>query len=92
MTKTARTLGPVKDLESHLPDRWWETLFGALYLKTDGDVVENDVNTAREVDLLIERTALKPSTRVPGSLLRPGQALDRARPPGLLPHLRARPG
>lgn len=47
------TLGPVSDLERHLPADWWRTLFNAVYLKTDGDVVENDVNTRREIDFLL---------------------------------------
>jgi D-alanine-D-alanine ligase len=64
MTKTSRTIGPVEDLERHLPERWWETLFGSLYLKTDGDVVENAENTAKDVDLLVEGAALSPSMRV----------------------------
>lgn len=59
-----RTLGPVADLERHLPADWWRTLFNALYLKTDGDVVENDENTAAEVDALIERAALDPGSCV----------------------------
>ena len=37
-----RTLGPVSDLERHLPSEWWRTLFNSLYLETDGDIVEND--------------------------------------------------
>ena len=47
LTKPApqRTLGPVPDLERHLPSEWWRTLFNSVYLKTDGDVVENDLNT-----------------------------------------------
>ena len=32
-------LGPVADLEAHLPAEWWRKLFNALYVKTDGDVV-----------------------------------------------------
>lgn len=56
-----RTLGPIKDLENHLPPEWWKSLFNSLYLKTDGDVVENPLNTAREVDLLIELADLKPT-------------------------------
>ena len=36
-----RTLGPVADLESHLPEEWWNEIFDSLYLMTDGDVVEN---------------------------------------------------
>src|ERR1700731_847750 len=48
-----RTLGPVSDLERHLPSEWWRTLFNSLYLETDGDIVENDRNTEQEVDLLV---------------------------------------
>lgn len=59
-----RTLGPVTDLERHLPADWWRTLFNALYLKTDGDVVENDENTAAEVDALLEKTGLRPDARI----------------------------
>lgn len=59
-----RTLGPVSDLERHLPSDWWRTLFNALYLKTDGDVVENERNTIREVDLLIGAAALEPNDRI----------------------------
>lgn len=53
-----RTLGPVSDLEKHLPASWWKTLFNSLYLKTDGDVVENYNNTKADIDLLINK--LKP--------------------------------
>lgn len=54
-----RTLGPVSDLERHLPPEWWKDIFNSLYLKTDGDVVENDLNTARDVDLILEITGIK---------------------------------
>ena len=40
LSKT-RTLGPVADLEKHLPADWWRTLFNSLYLKTDADVAED---------------------------------------------------
>ena len=60
----ARTLGPVSDLERHLPSEWWRTLFNSLYLETDGDVVENDRNTEQEVELLIRSTGLQPSHRI----------------------------
>ena len=29
--KGLRTLGPVSDLERHLPADWWKTLFNAVY-------------------------------------------------------------
>lgn len=59
-----RTLGPVPDLERHLPSDWWRTLFNSVYLKTDGDVVENTANTVREVDLLIRAAGLEPNDRI----------------------------
>ncbi len=47
----SRSLGPVTNLEEHVKPDWWQTLFNPFYLKTDGDVVDNDVATRREVDL-----------------------------------------
>jgi D-alanine-D-alanine ligase len=60
----ARTLGPVSDLERHLPSDWWRTLFNSLYLETDGDVIENDHNTAAEVDLLVRSVGLERNDRI----------------------------
>jgi D-alanine-D-alanine ligase len=62
--RSARTLGPVADLESHLPAEWWRELFDSLYLKTDGDVVENDTNTQRDIDALITATGIVPEDRL----------------------------
>ncbi|MBN1589541.1 MAG: methyltransferase domain-containing protein [Pirellulales bacterium] len=59
-----RTIGPVSDLERHLPHDWWRKLFNSIYLKTDGDVVENNANTSREVDLLVQCAGLEPNDRV----------------------------
>jgi D-alanine-D-alanine ligase len=59
-----RTLGPISDLERHLPSEWWKSLFNSIYLKTDGDVVENDANTVREIDLVIRAAVLEPNDRV----------------------------
>lgn len=59
-SQVSRTLGPISDLERHLPSEWWKTLFNSLYLKTDGDVVENNVNTEIDVDLLIKVTNIQP--------------------------------
>jgi D-alanine-D-alanine ligase len=60
----SRTLGPVSDLERHLPGEWWKSLFNAVYLKTDGDVVEDARNTAFEVDLVLAATGLQPDASV----------------------------
>src|SRR5260370_37818299 len=60
----ARTLGPVSDIERHLPSDWWRTLFNPLYLETDGDIIENDRNTADEVELLIGSIGLERNDRI----------------------------
>lgn len=60
----SRTLGPVQDLEGHLPSEWWKSLFNSIYLKTDGDVVENNLNTEREVDLLVQSAGLERNDRI----------------------------
>jgi D-alanine-D-alanine ligase len=57
-------LGPVADLEQHLPAEWWRKLFNALYVKTDGDVVENNENTRREVDFIIAAAAIQPNSSI----------------------------
>lgn len=59
-----RTLGPVSDLERHLPSEWWRTLFNSLYLETDGDIVENDRNTRQEVDLLVRSAGFEKNDRI----------------------------
>lgn len=58
------TLGPIADLERHLPTEWWRDLFDSLYLKTDGDVVENHANTSNEIDTLLKATDLNPEDRI----------------------------
>ena len=59
-----RTLGPISDLERHLPPEWWKTLFNSLYLKTDGDVVENNINTESDVNILVKKTGITADSRL----------------------------
>jgi D-alanine-D-alanine ligase len=59
-----RTLGPVPDLECHVRPGWWHEIFDALYLKTDGDVFENEDNTQADIDALIAGADLTPADRV----------------------------
>jgi D-alanine-D-alanine ligase len=59
-----RTLGPISDLEKHLPADWWRSLFNAVYLKTDGDVVENAANTAADIDLVIRASGIEKNDRI----------------------------
>ena len=62
--KPARTLGPISDLENHLPPDWWRSLFNAIYLKTDGDVVENTANTANDVDMIVRAAGIEKNDRI----------------------------
>jgi len=57
-------LGPVADLEQHLPAEWWRKLFNALYVKTDGDVVENNENTRRDVDFITAAANIQPHSQI----------------------------
>ncbi len=53
-SKLMRCLGPIDDLEPYLTAEWWKGLFNATYLKTDGDVVENEDNTEKDIELLLD--------------------------------------
>ena len=46
--------GPLADLEAHVSPVWWKEVFDELYLKTDGDVVENAELTRHEIDLFLK--------------------------------------
>ncbi|NQU63354.1 MAG: class I SAM-dependent methyltransferase, partial [SAR324 cluster bacterium] len=48
------SIGPVENLESYVKADWWREIFNANYLRTDGDVVEDDQLTKNEIDLFIE--------------------------------------
>ncbi len=56
--------GRVADLEAHVRSDWWRIIFDELYLKTDGDVFENDGNTRRDVDELVAVAHLHSTDRV----------------------------
>lgn len=60
----SRTIGPTPDLERHLPADWWRSLFNSVYLKTDGDVVENAAATNSEVEAIIAATGVQPNDRL----------------------------
>ena len=45
-----KSIGPVDNLESYVKADWWRQIFNANYLKTDGDVVEDETITRTEVD------------------------------------------
>lgn len=59
-----RALGPLSDLESHVPTDWWRRIFTSLYIKTDADVIA-DVNiTTNEVDTLLQILHPTPETNI----------------------------
>lgn len=53
--------GPVDKLEEHLQPDWWKKIFNAMYLKTDGDVVQDEAVTKNEVTHFIERLGMQKS-------------------------------
>ncbi len=62
--RTRATLGPLTKLEDHVPADWWERQFDALYLKTDGDVVEDADITRREIDIFLRLLPASGKSRV----------------------------
>jgi len=46
-----RCLGPVSNLEEYVRRDWWNHLFNSYYLKTDGDVINDENITSTEIDL-----------------------------------------
>jgi D-alanine-D-alanine ligase len=52
-------LGPISDLEEYVKEDWWNKIFNAYYLKTDGDVVEDEKITSQEIDYFIELLGIK---------------------------------
>jgi D-alanine-D-alanine ligase len=60
----ARSLGPVPNLEEHVHAEWWRQIFNAIYLKTDGDVVDDQQVTVKEVDTFCEILNLQPEQRI----------------------------
>jgi len=48
------SLGPVDNLEQYVPLDWWKRIFNSLYLKTDGDVVNDYQITSHEVTIFSE--------------------------------------
>ena len=59
-----RSLGPVPNLEEHVHAEWWRQIFNSTYLKTDGDVVDDQQVTSKEVDTFCEIVGLQPDDRI----------------------------
>jgi len=46
-------LGPIENLESYVKADWWRHIFNANYLRTDGDVVNDEAITRGEVETFL---------------------------------------
>jgi D-alanine-D-alanine ligase len=57
-------LGPVDNLESYVKADWWRHIFNANYLRTDGDVVEDEDITQKEVDIFIAAVDMAKDSRI----------------------------
>lgn len=63
-TGGAKSLGPVLNLEEHVQPDWWRRIFNSIYLKTDGDVVDDQNITVKEVDSFSEFLRLSPEDNI----------------------------
>jgi len=59
-----KSLGPVPNLEEHVQPDWWRLLFNSLYLKTDGDVVDDPQVTVKEVDTFLKILNVSPEDKI----------------------------
>ena len=57
-------LGSVSNLEEHVRPDWWNCIFNHLYLKTDGDVVDDLQITSKEIDLFLNILKLSPKDKI----------------------------
>jgi D-alanine-D-alanine ligase len=59
-----KSLGPVPNLEEHVQPDWWRLIFNSLYLKTDGDVVDDPQVTTKEIDTFTKILNLSPEDKI----------------------------
>src|SRR4030042_2140089 len=59
-----RSLGPVPNLEEYVEPDWWRSIFNSIYLKTDGDVIDDAQITAKEMDMFLNILKLSPEDRI----------------------------
>lgn len=57
-------LGPVSNLEEYVHADWWSSLFKSLYLKTDGDVVDDYAITRQEIDMFLDILKISPDDKI----------------------------
>ncbi len=56
--------GPLPSLEEYVKKDWWKRIFNAYYLKTDGDVVEDQRLTKAEVEFFSKIMDFKPDQHI----------------------------
>ena len=61
---TPKSLGPVPDLEEYVQPDWWRFIFNSIYLKTDGDVIDDAQITSREIDMFAEVLKMSPDSKI----------------------------
>ncbi|MFC1499199.1 methyltransferase domain-containing protein [Verrucomicrobiota bacterium] len=59
-----KLLGPVPNLEEHVSPDWWRGIFNSLYLKTDGDVVDDRNITVKEINQFVDILDLKTDNNI----------------------------
>ncbi len=62
--KQKKILGPVPNLEEHVHADWWRAIFNPLYLKTDGDIVDDRNITHEEVNMFSDILKLAPDDHI----------------------------
>ena len=62
--KSPRSFGSVPNLEEYVSPDWWRNIFNAIYVKTDGDVIDDAEITRTEIDLFSEILRLKPGDNI----------------------------
>ena len=63
-TGGSKSFGPVLNLEEHVQPDWWRRIFNSIYLKTDADVVSDQLVTRKEVDLFSEIIGLSRDDKI----------------------------
>ncbi len=59
-----KSLGPVPDLEEYVQPDWWRYIFNSIYLKTDGDVIDDAQITSREINMFAEVLRMSPDSKI----------------------------
>jgi D-alanine-D-alanine ligase len=59
-----KSFGPVPNLEEYVRPDWWRHIFDSTYLKTDGDVVDDQNITKKEIDTFLSILKIEPDDKI----------------------------